>query len=119
MNKTIVFYDHACPICIGVTGWLSRIDHKNQFELVPYQDTEYLKNYSQLSPEKLAKEIHVVTTSGRILTGADAMLEIWIQTGHPTSFLAYIVKLVPFIWVARPVYKLVAKYRRDIYPNRE
>jgi predicted DCC family thiol-disulfide oxidoreductase YuxK len=118
MNKTIVFYDHSCPMCVGVTGWLHRIDHNKRFELVPYQDTEFLRNYPTLSPDRLEKQIHVVTADGDILRGADAMMEIWRKTGHPSSFLANIFRLAPFIWLARPLYNLVAKYRRNIYPNR-
>ncbi|MBC8051504.1 MAG: DUF393 domain-containing protein [Sphingobacteriaceae bacterium] len=118
MEKTIVFYDHACPMCVGVTGWLSKIDHKNQFELVPYQDSEYLKNYPQLSASALEKEIHVISAKGQVLKGADAMMEIWRKTQHPSSFVASVLRLAPFIWIARPVYKLVAKYRRGLYPNR-
>lgn len=105
-------------MCVGVTGWLSRIDHSSQFELVPYQDSEYLKDYPQLSPEKLEKQIHVIRSDGKILKGADAMMEIWGKTGHQSSFLASIFKNAPFIWLARPLYNLVAKYRRSIYPNR-
>jgi predicted DCC family thiol-disulfide oxidoreductase YuxK len=119
MNKTVVFYDQSCSMCVGVTGWLSRIDHKNQFDLVPYQNAENLKNYPQLSLEKLQKQIHVITSNGKVLKGADAMMEIWKKTGHISSFLAYIFQFPPFIWVARPLYNLVAKYRRDLYPNRE
>ncbi|MBC7913572.1 MAG: DUF393 domain-containing protein [Pyrinomonadaceae bacterium] len=118
MSKTIVFYDNGCSMCVGVTGWLSRIDHNNYFELVPYQDVDYLKKYPQLKPEQLARQIHVITEKGKILKGADAMMEIWQKTGHPSAFLAAVFKQPPFIWLARPLYNLVAKYRRTIYPNR-
>lgn len=118
MRRTIVFFDNTCSMCVGVTGWLSRIDHKKQFELIPYQDSEYLKHYPQLSPENLEKQIHVITSKGKILKGADAMMEIWKETGHFTSFLAHVFKVPPFIWIARPLYNLIAKYRRELYPNR-
>jgi predicted DCC family thiol-disulfide oxidoreductase YuxK len=118
INKTIVFYDNGCSMCVGVTGWLSRIDHHKHFELVPYQDTSYLEKYPQLNPQNLAKQIHVVTEKGIVLKGADAMMEIWKKTGHPTGALASVFRLPPFIWIARPVYNLVARYRRSIYPNR-
>ena len=116
--KTIVFYDQSCNMCIGVTGWLSKIDHKQQFKLVPYQDSEYLKKYPQLELKQLEKQIHVITEKGKALKGADAMLEIWRKTAHFTSPLAYLLRLPPFIWIARPIYNLVAKHRKDIYPNR-
>ena len=109
--KTIVFYDQSCNVCAGVTGWLSKIDHKQQ-------DSEYLKKHPQLELKQLEKQIHVITEKGKVLKGAEAMLEIWRKTAHFTSPLAYLLRLPPFIWIARPIYNLVAKHRKDIYPNR-
>jgi predicted DCC family thiol-disulfide oxidoreductase YuxK len=116
--KTIVFYDNGCSMCVGVTGWLYKIDHHQEFELVPYQDSKYLEKYPQLSTEQLAKQIHVVKKDGRIVKGADAMMEIWRRTGHWSAFMGSVFKFPPFIWLARPLYNLVAKYRRDLFPNR-
>ncbi len=110
--KTIVFYDGQCPMCVGVSGWLARLDHREQFTLVPYQNTQFLANYPALSPEACAKELHLIRPDGRIQHGADAVLEIWKQTGHWSSFLARLFLLAPFIWLARPMYRLIARYRR-------
>lgn len=112
MKKTIVFYDQSCRMCVGVTGWLTRIDGKKQFQLEPYQDSPYLNDYPQLKAADLEKKIHLITDKGKILTGADAMMEIWIKTGHWTRFAAYVYRLPPFIWVARILYLIVAKFRR-------
>jgi len=117
-SKTIVFYDHSCNMCVGLTGWISKLDDKKQFELVPYQDAVYLRQYPQLDPLKMEKQIHVITEKKKILAGADAMLEIWRKIGHFTSPLAYLLRIPPFIWLARPLYNLIAKYRKDIFPNR-
>jgi hypothetical protein len=46
------------------------------------------------------------------MSGADAVLEIWKQSGHWSSFLAKFFLLAPFIWIARPIYKLIARNRR-------
>lgn len=101
-------------MCVGVTGWLARIDGKKQFQLEPYQDSPLLHNYPGLKAADLEKEIHIITDKGKILKGADAMMEIWIKTGHWTNFAAYVYRLPPFIWVARPLYKLIAKIRRAL-----
>ena len=107
-----LFFDDACPMCVGVSGWLSRIDGKSQFKLVPYQNAEILAQYPQLSPEACEKELHLVTAQGKVMSGADAVLEIWKQSGHWSSFLAKFFLLAPFIWIARPIYKLIARNRR-------
>ncbi|MFM6954356.1 MAG: thiol-disulfide oxidoreductase DCC family protein [Sphingobacteriaceae bacterium] len=111
-KQTVVFFDGACPMCVGVSGWLSRIDGKNQFKLIPYQNTEMLAKYPQLSPEACAKKLHLVSTKGQILSGADAILEIWKQSGHWSSFLANVFLLLPFIWLARLTYRLIARNRQ-------
>lgn len=110
--KTLVFYDGQCSMCVGVSGWLARLDHREQFTLVPYQQAEVLAQYPDLSPEACAKELHLISPSGSIKRGADAVLEIWKQTGHWSSFLAFVFLFPPFIWLARPVYQLIARCRR-------
>jgi predicted DCC family thiol-disulfide oxidoreductase YuxK len=112
MNKTIVFYDQSCRMCVGVTGWLSHIDNKKQFQLEPYQNSELSGNYPQIKSEDFAKQIHLITEKGKILKGADAVMEIWRKSGHWTSFLAFIFRIPPFIWIARPTYRMIAEYRR-------
>jgi len=112
MNKTIVFYDQKCKMCVGVTGWLSRIDSKKQFQLEPFQDSEFLKDYPGIELADFEKQIHLITDKGKILKGADAMMEIWIKTCHWTSFGASILRVPPFIWIARPLYMMIAKFRR-------
>ncbi len=113
MDKTIVFYDQSCRMCIGVTGWLARIDGKRQFQLEPYQNSEYLKEHPELSGSDFEKQIHVVTAHGLLVKGADAIFEIWRKTEHWSSFMAYLLRLPPFIWLARPAYKLVAQFRNQ------
>jgi predicted DCC family thiol-disulfide oxidoreductase YuxK len=115
MKQTIVFYDNSCPMCVGVTGWLSRIDHKQQFRLEPYQDSQTLKSFPQINSADCKKQIYIISQNGTVMRGADAMFEIWQRTGHWSSFLAKILSLAPFIWLARPAYRLVAKYRKNIY----
>jgi predicted DCC family thiol-disulfide oxidoreductase YuxK len=115
MKQTIVFYDHDCPICIGVTGWLSKIDHKKQFLLEPYQKSEILKRYPQINPADCETQIHIITEQGDLMRGADAMLEIWRKADHWSSFMADILRLAPFIWLARPIYNLIANNRKNLY----
>lgn len=115
MKQTLVFYDGSCRMCIGVSGWLSRIDGKKQFRLEPYQNADLLAQYPQINAQACEKEIHLVTENGRVLKGADAVLEIWRKTDHWLAFLAYIFRLPPFIWLARLVYKLVARFRKSVY----
>ncbi len=115
MEQLVVFYDGSCPMCVGVSGWLSRIDGRKQFRLEPYQHSPLVKEHPEINPADFEKQIHVIMPGNRVVKGADAMLEIWKHTGHWSRFLAYIFSVPPFIWLARPVYKLVAKYRKSIY----
>lgn len=111
MKQTLVFYDGSCRMCVGVSGWLSRIDGKKQFRLEPYQNTELLAQYPQINPADCEKEIHIVTAQGQLLKGADAVMEIWRNTDHWSAFMAQIFRLPPLIWLARLIYKLIARFR--------
>lgn len=116
MNKqTLVFYDGSCSMCVGVSGWLSRIDGQKQFRLEPYQNQELLAQYPQIRPEACEKEIHIISESGKVLRGADAVLEIWRKTGHWSAFLAGFFRIPPFIWLVRMVYRLIARFRKGVY----
>jgi seryl-tRNA synthetase len=66
----------------------------------------------QLVLEACEKELHLVTAQGKVLSGADAVLEIWKQAGHWSSFFAKLFLLAPFIWLARPIYSFIARNRR-------
>ncbi len=110
-KQTLVFYDGSCPMCVGVSGWLSRIDGKKQFRLEPYQKLDLLARYPELNFADCEREIHIITEEGKVLKGADAVIEIWKKTQHWTSFLARILVLPPFIWIARIGYRIVAFFR--------
>ena len=115
MKQTIVFYDQSCPLCIGVTGWLSKIDHKNQFILEPYQQSEILKKFPQINPADCERQIHIINENGKVMRGAEAMIEIWRKTRHWSSFFASAFRFPPFIWLARPAYHLIARYRKNLF----
>lgn len=112
MKQTLVFYDGSCRMCVGVTGCLSRIDGKKQFRLEPYQNTDLMAQYPQINQAQCEREIHIITERGKVLKGADAVFEIWRKSGHWTSFMAQVFRFPPFIWLARPLYYLVARLRR-------
>ena len=113
-DKLVVLYDGGCRMCVGVTGWLSRIAYKDQFLLVPYQDSDFLSQHPEIDPAQCEKEIHVIDPQGHISRGADAMLNILKASGHWSRFLVPVLQVPPFIWLGRLVYKLIARYRRDI-----
>ena len=114
MNRTIVFYDGGCSMCVGVTGWLSRIDNQKQFRLEPYQNSELLSQYPQINPADCEHELHLITEKGKVLHGADAVFEIWRKTKHWSNFMGSVLRLPPFIWLARPMYRFIARNRKYI-----
>lgn len=111
----IVLYDGACRMCVGFTGWLARLDGHKTFKLLPFQDEAVRKRFPQLTEVQYQHAIHVITAENKVLRGADAVLEIWRQLRLFTSPLVYVLRLPPFIWIARLVYMLIAKYRKRIY----
>lgn len=87
--KCSVIYDSKCTLCLRFKKALELIDHQKDVEFLPlYSPNVYLR-YPQLSQEQCEKEVHLVSESGDILRGSDAV--------------AYLVKILPgvskFAWL--------------------
>lgn len=115
MEQTIVLYDGACKMCVGFSGWLAKLDDSKQFKLLPFQDNAVRQLFPNISEMEYQQAIHVITPTKKILRGADAVLQIWIELNRISSPIAYVFRVVPFIWIARLIYRLVARFRKDIY----
>ncbi len=59
--------------------------------------------------QRTDREVVVVTRDGKVLGGADAVLFLYGETR--SRVLAGLLRLPPFIWIARVVYRWVANHR--------
>jgi predicted DCC family thiol-disulfide oxidoreductase YuxK len=115
MNTKIIIYDDNCPLCSAYT---------NAFVKTGLLDKDGRKNFSNITPELLAKidlkksvnEIPVIdTASGQVWYGIDALLEI-LQQKIPfvTSFgNIHFVK-----WALTKFYKFISYNRRLIVASK-
>jgi lipase maturation factor 1 len=80
-------------------------------EYTPYQHSTVAERFPELSSERMAEAVHLVTTDGAVHTGADAVFRaLAVRTGGHWSVWAY--QRVPgFAAVAEVFYGLVARHR--------
>src|SRR4051812_33501937 len=87
-KRNWVCYDAECSLCIRWVERFRALLEKNGFALFPLQSPE-VRAALQLPETDLLKEMRVITATGRVVGGADA--------------LAYVSRIVckPVFWLTR------------------
>ncbi len=107
-SQNYLIYDGGCVFCRNSVQALKRLDTKEIFKFVPYQD---LKNLNLTLPSNLQfdREIHLYTKKGSILKGPHAIIYIL-----KTTFFKWLGLLLglPFLFpFTREVYYAFASNR--------
>ena len=104
-----LFYDAECRICSGGAQRFAAFLTRHGFRLAPLQ-TPGTPERLHVTAAALLTRIHLLTTDGRVLTGADACLEIGRQVrwARPWAVIARIPLVLP---LARRTYDWVAANR--------
>lgn len=108
-----VLFDGACRFCRGQIAVLRRLDVGGRLRFVSLHDTEAGRDFPELPPQELARQMYVVDTRGRARGGAEAV--------------RYLTRRVPLLWpLALPLhvpgslplwnalYRFVARHRYSI-----
>jgi predicted DCC family thiol-disulfide oxidoreductase YuxK len=74
-SQAWIFYDGDCPLCRGGAEYAETFLRQHGFLLLPLQ-TPGVTDRLGLPHEELMRELKLLTADGRILGGAEAMLEI-------------------------------------------
>src|SRR5690242_1918915 len=107
--KGWVLFDGQCRFCIGWANRMGRWVHRRGFELAPLQ-TDWVQNRLQLPPDRLLEEMCVITESGQVLGGADAILYLLRLTWW--TWPLYAISLLPGIKpILRVLYRFIAARR--------
>lgn len=114
-GKTIVLFDGVCNLCNGVVQFIIRNDQAGAFQFASQQSEAGQK---LLELHKLPAMDTVVLIEGRrVYTRSDAVLEILRRLPAKWSWLSAF-KIVPK-FLRDAVYKLVGRYRYNIFGKRE
>ncbi len=110
MNTTArnwVCYDAECALCIRWAERFRALLEKNGFALLPLQSPD-VRAVLRLPEDDLLKEMRVITASGRIFGGADALAYVSHTVFKPTFWLTRIPGAMPLL---RRAYRLLARNR--------
>lgn len=104
-----VYYDANCPTCVRITTLLRRALRSRGYTLVPLQVPDAATHLKVL-PAELFAEMRLLDHSGRVLGGAEAIVEIahhvwWAQP------VAWAAKLPCFMEALRVLYANHARHR--------
>ena len=107
--KTIALYDKTCSLCKESKRIFQKIDWLKQINWISLQ--EYGKNGKvKIDNKSLRREIHIITSSGKILKGFYAIRYLFIH--FPVTALFGILLYIPFTpMIGNPVYQFIAKNR--------
>lgn len=109
-EKPVLLFDGDCNFC---RRWIARWQGftGDAVEYIPYQHASVADRFPELSPERMAEAVHLVTTDGAVHTGADAVFRaLAVPSGRHWTVWAY--RRVPaFARTSEFFYGLVARHR--------
>lgn len=76
-NKTEIYYDGSCRICHHGAERLKKTDLEEKFIYRDFSSGNF--NPKEFDLKDLDKAIHLKTTEGRVIKGADAMIYLLLQ----------------------------------------
>lgn len=115
--KFKIFYDADCPICRAEVRWLKRKDKLDNLLAVNISDPLFDAAIYGKSRDELMTIIHGVYPDGHIVSGIDAVIELYRTVGFGWLFIpAKITFIRPFYDLS---YRWFARYRfrRNRYKN--
>ncbi len=107
-NAGVLFYDGACGVCRSGAQRTHRMLRRRGFRLLPLQSLDAAR-LTRATPEALMREMHLVTPTGQVLRGVDAILYVapllrWVAMVPGVKR----VMRVGYAWVAANRYPLSA-----------
>jgi predicted DCC family thiol-disulfide oxidoreductase YuxK len=79
--QTLVFYDHACPLCRYEMAHLKKLDKHGRLEQIDITSADFAAEAWSLNLEDLNSALHVLTPAGEWLVGMPAVRHVYRQVG--------------------------------------
>lgn len=113
MNMTVL-YDGKCSLCKESKRIFEKLDWQQKVTWLSLQEYERTYGETSFSPAELRKEIHLITSSGKVVKGYNAVRLIMLQS--PPVFVLGLIMYLPLVpLIGKPIYKLVAKNRHKFF----
>lgn len=108
-----VLYDDQCDICQSFVSWLKLLDRRHCTECLPIDPETLPQIHPSLTLDNCLRELHVVTPDGKVYKGWDAVA-LLARRFPETWILGALGAVPPFHWLARRLYRFIAKNRYAI-----
>lgn len=109
-DPLLVFYDGECGLCAGTMAWALARDRTNALRPVPVQSPEARTMLGDARLDDALQELHVWSARGGLRTGSDAVA-MMLERLPGWKFAGLALGAAPLKWVARPVYRWIARRR--------
>ncbi|MBC8505746.1 MAG: DUF393 domain-containing protein [Anaerolineales bacterium] len=109
-----VIYDGDCPVCASLKEFAEKRNDRESIKFIPYQAKNLAKHAPGLTQEQTSQALYAISDRGIQSRGARAVFEVMKQLPGFWGAAGRILSLPPFVWLANPVYTLVAKHRHKI-----
>ena len=83
-DRDTVLYDGQCRFCRSQIAMLRRLDPTGRLRFVSLHEPHVAREFAELGPEALLREMHVVDRAGRARGGAEAV--------------RYLARRLPLLW---------------------
>lgn len=114
-----VVYDGECNLCLATVDKLRRMPVRAELTFVPLQqllsaEVPAWPGIAGVPASELAAQLHVTDEQGRRYSGADGVLKLLSLTPG-LAWLSAIARLPGGRGLTRAVYRLVARYRYQLF----
>lgn len=108
--KTIALYDGECSLCKESKRIFEKLDSFQKVHWISLQEYEQVEQAISFNKIDLRKELHIITTEGKVLKGFYAVR--YLLLFFPVTIIVGALLFVPFTsLLGKPIYKWVAKNR--------
>ncbi len=107
-----LIYDGDCGFCTVSAMSVKRHVDGDSVRVAPWQSLD-LTEFG-LTEAEVSSAAYWVGPDGALRRGHEAVADALLAMGRPYSFLGHLVGRRPLVWLAPPVYALVARYRHRL-----
>jgi predicted DCC family thiol-disulfide oxidoreductase YuxK len=113
MPMYYLIYDDSCDICTTAVHRISKLDRRGEVDLVPISEVSRLRGFDLPDESELNERIHLITPTGDIIAGADAIGYLAMVLPK-TRLWGKLISLPVIRQAARFIYRIIARNRHRL-----